>query len=693
MQVAESNEDVTILVVDDNEAKRYIAARTLALGNYKIFQASTGKEAIRLAQQALPDLMVVDIKLPDIDGFEVCKIIKSNAGTSFIPVLHYSATLNTPEARIYGLQEGADAFLTQDARPEELLATVKALLRMRQAEMSLRKRNERLEIISKAAEHLLASDDLNTLMSDLFTKVAPHLNIDTYFNFMLNGEPDTMVLASCAGVTEEQMPPGITIKFGQAICGNVAKYKKPIYATDIQNSDEEMVQLVKGFGLRAYSCNPLMANNRLLGTLSFATRNRDAFSPDEIEFMRLLTHYVALAVERFETLHEARTANKRKDEFIANMSHEMRTPMNVILGLGDVLLNTSPLTEKQKLCLNTLHGSATSLLDLINDLLDIAKIESKNVELEFAPFSLKELSEEISHMMRVRADQKNIKLKTEYDKSLAASYRGDAFRLRQIIINLLSNAIKFTEKGSVRLRFGRTSMPDGADAVQISVSDTGIGIQPQKMDAIFNKFAQANVSTTRIYGGTGLGLTITKAFVELMKGNIEVKSVLGEGTTFVVTLPLPAGGEIRRKRTAASSNISPASVGKDDGEPPLVLLVEDHAANQLVAGEILNGLGYRYEIAETGKEAVEKVKDKDFNIILMDIQMPEMDGLEATRLIRQYEKIKEIVTPIIGITAYATSNDKDKCLEAGMDDYISKPFNHDELVNKLSRAMAAKKEA
>lgn len=556
-------------------------------------------------------------------------------------------------------------------------------------EDTLRKQNERLQILSSAAASLLSNENSDTMMSNLFRQVSDHLNVDAYFNFMVAHDGKTLLLDSCAGIPTDIARTISCLNFGDAICGNVALGRKAIIATHIQKSQDPQVQLVKSLGMRAYACNPLMAGDRMLGTLSFATRFRDTFTEDELEFMRTICHYASLAKERIATLKHAQNANdalliadRRKDEFLANMSHEIRTPMNAVIGLSHILSLSKPLTERQRECISTLQVSAQSLLGLINDLLDITKIESTGVQFEKHRFSLRALLDDIVTINTVRANEKQISLSCQFDEAVPRMFIGDSNRLKQVLMNLVSNAIKFTDQGLVAIKASSTPVQDGMCTVEITVSDSGIGVESDKQESIFSKFSQADSSITRKYGGTGLGLPIAKTLVELMGGSIALQSTVGKGSTFIISLPLATAEDDLEDKIEFPALLQKELPREDD--TPKVLLVEDSPPNVFVASIILENLGYRFEVAINGEEALEKVKARPFDLILMDVQMPGLDGFSATQLIRAHEAengMKRV--PIIGVTAYALSGDKDKCLKSGMDDYLSKPFNPDILEMKI----------
>ncbi|MFO1243394.1 MAG: ATP-binding protein [Rickettsiales bacterium] len=387
--------------------------------------------------------------------------------------------------------------------------------------------------------------------------------------------------------------------------------------------------------------------------------------------------------EKFKTLAEnAEAANRTKSEFLANMSHELRTPMNAVVGLSNILSMNKALPSKEAEMVRTLQLSAQTLLGLINDLLDISKIESNRLQIESIPFQLSEVINEVFSVLSVKAEEKNIALECDYAPAEKDYYLGDPLRIRQILINLVSNAIKFTQEGKVTVVIAPLKVSETQSDFTITVTDTGIGIPKDKLDTIFDKFVQADTSITRKYGGTGLGLAISKSLAEMMHGDITVKSKYGHGAEFTLHLPLQC---VKEKKGIAETvaNLLTRKVDKRR-----VLLVEDYKPNVMVAQSLLEELGYLIDVAVSGKEALAVLGSnrESYTAVLMDIQMPDMDGLEATYFIREEEKQKNLPRlPIIAMTAHALLGDKERCLDAGMDDYISKPFQPEELEQALSR--------
>ena len=459
--------------------------------------------------------------------------------------------------------------------------------------------------------------------------------------------------------------------------------------------------------IRFYAGAPLVTRDgHALGALCVVDRQPRELAPEQLRALGILRRHVVNALELRRLVHEqtqtitqlhatrhaletarreAEAATEAKSRFLATMSHEIRTPLNAMLGMT-TLLRTTPLNPEQADSTETIRTSGEMLLTLINDILDFSKIESGRLDLEQQPFALNACIDRAFDLVASHARQKELRLTRALTSGVPPVIVGDEVRLRQIILNLLSNAVKFTQQGGVALRVDSAPRPDGRHELHFAVSDTGIGIPADRIDRLFQLYAQADISTTRHFGGTGLGLAISKRLVELMGGRMWVESTAGAGSTFSFTLITAAG-----RSAAAAPTPGKLDPGFAARHPARVLVADDNPLNRKVAMRLLENLGYRPEAAFDGEAALAHVQQQSCDVILMDDEMPGLTGPAATAEIRrQIPPEKQPV--IVALTAHALVGDRERYLAAGMDEYLTKPLRVEHLTALLARLPALKTE-
>ena len=560
----------------------------------------------------------------------------------------------------------------------------------RESEAALQRGNLRLDLLASNASKLLESDAPQQLVDELCQKVMSYLSCDTYFNFLVDDQAGCLRLNSCAGISAESAEFLQSLEYGVAICGCAARDACRIVAENIQEVPDPRTELVKSLGITAYACHPLMSQGRVLGTLSFGTRTRKAFSEDDLSLMKAVADQVSIAMERKTTEEKlqqakqaAEAASRTKSQFLANMSHELRTPMTGVLGMLDLALQ-SPSDPERSDYIRTAYRSGRSLLQILNDILDLSKVEAGKFSLDRKPFSLRSCVAEAVDIAAPEAKRKGIELVLDLAQDLPGHVAGDQVRLRQVLTNLVGNAVKFTERGRVTVRVEvADKTPEGESLLRFRVSDTGIGIPQDKRHLLFQAFSQVDDSNTRNYGGTGLGLAISKEIVQRMGGEIGCESGEGVGSTFTFTARLVVPHPDEQPAEVAASESAMPDPGRQEVAGLRLLIAEDDPTIRQVLATMLQRLQFAVDFAEDGSKVVEMWRQGEYDLILMDVQMPRLDGFQATRAIREQEQEQGGRIPIIAMTAHAMKEDQRRCLDAGMDDYISKPINFKECIEKV----------
>lgn len=566
-------------------------------------------------------------------------------------------------------------------RREEIEKSLRATNRV------LEKQRAQFEQVILAQNQIATADLDSKSMMDLVNRLAMELTHSDASLIEIK-EGDHLVYHHVAGAAMPFL--GMRIKRDGSFSGLCLKQEEALICHDSESDERVDIEACRKVKLRSMIVAPLFHRGKTIGVLKNYSAQPHFFDEQTFNALKLVTGLLSAALGKAQAFEEkneailalekakaeltvsrdqAETATQAKSRFLANMSHEVRTPLNGILGMTSLMLD-GPLPGVQREYAKAIKVSGEALLHLVSDVLDFSKIEAGRMELETVDFDVVSLLQDIHKSFAYTAQQKKLNLLLETDPQVPTFLKGDPGRLRQILMNLIGNAIKFTAQGEIRLRVLCLNRQSASAQLRFDVFDSGIGIEPESAKNLFQEFVQADTSTTRKFGGTGLGLSISKHLVHQMGGQIGVESEPGRGSDFWFTVTLPIGQEILDSKTDDLMQPFPARK-----EPWRVLVAEDNSVNQVVIMKILENFGISAEVVMNGREAVRALRERPFDLVLMDCQMPEMDGYEATDAIRKDPEISNNRIPIIAMTANALKGDRERALEAGMDDYMSKPVD------------------
>jgi signal transduction histidine kinase len=533
-----------------------------------------------------------------------------------------------------------------------------------------------LELLWEAARILLTSDDADAVIPSLLDKIGQHLELDS-FNYIVDASDNTLRLESFSGISEHLVDEARRLEFGQGICGKVALTGRAIVVTHIQESDDPSVQLVKKFGFRTYACNPLLAKNHLIGTLSFGSRTRNEFTSDELAFLETISHYVTVAYERLRFIRELRQADRHKDEFLATLAHELRNPLAPIKNALELMKMAGSSDEIILEGREIIERQLGQILRLDDDILDLARIRQGKIEMRKERIEVASVvtsAVEASRPIIEGAGHELVVCLPPEPLYLEA----DPARLSQALSNLLRNAAKYTPPGGQIILSAHWTDKD----LTLRVCDTGIGISSEMLPLIFDMFVQLDHSRDRSQGGLGIGLSLVRRIVEMHGGTVRALSAgPGRGSEFIICLPALIGkGEPEAlSRLATVEETDASSIGRR------ILVVDDNRDSTESMRLFLGMLGNEVAVAYDGLEAVESVASFRPDVVLLDIGLPLLNGYEAARKIRQLAWGKDVV--LIALTGWGQEEDRRACIEAGFDHHMLKPV-HPQLIQELLNRLA-----
>ena len=707
-----------VLIVDDNPNNLLALEAILAELDANIIRAGSGTEALRRLLERDFAVILLDIQMPGMDGFETATLVRQRERSRSIPIIFLTAFPSNDTQVFQGYAIGAVDFLFKPIVPATLKTKVavfielfkkteeikrqEALLREIQAREHeqklteakqrwhaerLRENNERLKLLSEIANRLLTEVHPEQFLGPLYAQIAAHLDLEIFLHYRVEEGGNTLVLESSGGVSAAPGTSYQRLAFGQDGSGAAAQHRQRIVVEDIQSSGDPRVQIIRDLGLSAFASFPLLAQQRLLGVLSFGTRNRPRLKPDDLAVLQVLCDQVAMTMERARLIAELQRraaelaeVDRRKDQFLAMLAHELRNPLAPMVNALEVMRLRQDQDPVQQRARSAMERQVRHMAHLVNDLLDVSRISTGKVTLRQEPVALADIVQQAVETSRPLITERNQHLTLDLPSEPVRLF-ADRTRLSQVLSNLLNNAAKYTDPG------GRITLSceQVGEEIVIHVVDTGIGISSDLLPRVFDLFVQADRAADRALGGLGIGLTVVQRLVEMHGGSIVARSEgLGRGSEFVVRLPCMPPGALPAPGSRRSEDSRPDAAAPRPAGPQLhILVIEDNKDVRETLQDLLRALGHRVDGAEDGIDGLRLARERRPQVALIDIGLPNLDGYQVAARFRA-----ELPTPpvLIALSGYGQPSDRSRARAAGFATHLVKPVSLDELLRALQEA-------
>ena len=669
-----ANTPLRILVVDDDELDRIAVRRHLQQSGVdaRTEEACSAKETLEKVQATALDCVFLDYYIPGDDTLKLLRTLRETMPE--LPVVIFTGR-GDEDIAVELMKSGAADYLPKSSlTPERLASALRHAREVTQAAIARRRAESLLRLLSEAAEHVLTAATPEDLGMGLFEKIREPLGIDAFLNYMVDASVNKLQLASCAGIPENELDAVNEPPFDTSHAGSAITEHKPVHATFLQHSMEPWAKTLKSMGFRACSCHPLLAEYQLLGTLCFASRTKDAFRADELDFLRTVSHYATVTFERLRGIQKMRDDDRRKDEFLATLAHELRDPLAPLSNVLELMKrgDGDDILEQVR---DTMDRQLGHLVQLVDDLLDMSRITRNRLDLRKRRVELSSVIHQALDAVRPMAASFDHELHLALPSD-PVFLNADPVRLVQVFGNLLTNACKYTQPGGhIWL-----TVESQEDEVAVWVRDTGIGIPRDKLASVFEMFSQLPAARDLSQGGLGIGLTLVKRLVGMHGGTVEASSPgAGKGTEFIVRLPVLT--ELSQAQTAARQDETPTARGRR------ILVVDDNPDSAATLAMLLETAGNTTQQAHNGLEALEAAEKFRPDVILLDIGLPKLNGFEVCRRMRAEPWGRNIT--IVAVSGWGQDDDRRKSREAGFDHHMVKPVDYNTLLRLLAQPSAA----